>query len=104
MSDLTLKAEQVQAISAIYGGSDVFFFLPTGFDKSICFHLLPFLFEHKLGSQKIKCCYLSTDLSNGRPSLLSAITSAARERVRHDLAGHPLLGHIGIFGHTFARP
>lgn len=49
MSHLTLKDKQVEAISAVYGGSDVFVFLPTGFGKSICFQVLPFLFDHKMG-------------------------------------------------------
>ena len=65
MSDLTLKDEQKQAINAVYGGSDVFVFLPTGFGKSICFHVLPFLFNHKLGlvgGQKKKCVIVVSPL------------------------------------------
>ena len=27
----------------------MFVFLPTGFGKSVCFQVLPFLFDHKLG-------------------------------------------------------
>ena len=42
--DLKLKDEQQQAIASVYSGQDVFVFLPTGFGKSICFQVLPFLF------------------------------------------------------------
>ena len=49
MSHLKLKSQQKQAIVAVYEGKDVFVFLPTGFGKSVCFHVLPFLFDHKLG-------------------------------------------------------
>ena len=48
-ADLSLKEEQRDAISAVYGGSDVFVWLPTGFGKSICFQTLPLLFDFKLG-------------------------------------------------------
>ena len=46
---MKLKEEQQQAIEAICRGDDVFVSLPTGFGKSICFHVLPFLFDRKLG-------------------------------------------------------
>ena len=49
LSDLSLKKEQKQAIYAVYSGKDVFVCLPTGFGKSACFHILPFLFDHKRG-------------------------------------------------------
>ena len=49
MSHLELKSQQKQAIVAVYEGKDVFVFLPTGFGKSVCFQVLPFLFDHKLG-------------------------------------------------------
>ena len=55
MSDLTLKDEQKQTINAVYGGSDVFVF----------FHVLPFLFNHKLGlvgGQKKKCVIVVSPL------------------------------------------
>ncbi len=58
MPHLKLKEQQQQAILAVYGGMDVFVFLPTGFGKSICYQVLPFLFDYKLGlvgSQKGMC-------------------------------------------------
>ena len=46
---LRLKDEQERSIHAIYGGKVVFMFLPTGFGKSVCYQVLPFVFDHKLG-------------------------------------------------------
>ena len=64
MSHLTLKDQQRQAIYAVYSGKDVFVFLPTGFGKSICYQVLPFLFDHKsglAGGQK-KCVIIVSPL------------------------------------------
>ena len=38
---VALKKEQLQAIQAFVGGSDVFVALPTGYGKSLCYGLLP---------------------------------------------------------------
>ena len=42
-----LKKEQLQTIRNLYNGKDVFLWLPTGFGKSICYEVLPFLFDYK---------------------------------------------------------
>ena len=47
---MVLKPEQVQAVRHVYEGKDVFLWLPTGFGKSICYEILPFLFDLKLAS------------------------------------------------------
>ena len=47
--EMSLKKEQRLAIQAVYGGRDVFVWLPTGFGKSVCFQALPFVFDYKLG-------------------------------------------------------
>ena len=44
--EIALKEEQKKAILAVYEGKDVFVSLPTGFGKSICFQILPFVFDH----------------------------------------------------------
>ena len=40
-----LKPEQEQAVGAFVGGADVFVSLPTGYGKSLCFGLLPRVFD-----------------------------------------------------------
>ena len=47
--DIVLKKEQREAIKLLYQCKDVFQWLPTGFGKSICFQVIPFLFDYKLG-------------------------------------------------------
>ena len=42
-----LKKEQLQTIRNLYNGKDVFLWLPTGFGKSICYEVLPLLFDYK---------------------------------------------------------
>ena len=44
---LCLKDQQVEAVKHLSEGKDVFVWLPTG--KSICYQLLPFVFDVKLG-------------------------------------------------------
>ena len=43
--ELLLKPAQLQAIRSLYEGRDVFVLLPTGFGKSICYEVLPFLYD-----------------------------------------------------------
>ena len=46
---LCLKDQQVKAVKLLSEGKDVFVWLPTGYGKSICYQLLPFVFDVKLG-------------------------------------------------------
>ena len=48
-SSVTLKHEQLMCIKYIYERKDVFLWLPTGFGKSLCYEVLPFVFDDKLG-------------------------------------------------------
>ena len=47
--EITLKPQQLEAIRHIYEGRDVFLWLPTGFGKSVCYEVLPFVMDHKRG-------------------------------------------------------
>ena len=46
---LSLKDQQVEAVKLLSEGKDVFVWFPTGYGKSICYHLLPFVFDVKAG-------------------------------------------------------
>ena len=46
---ITLKTEQRDCINHLYEGKDVFLWLPTGFGKSLCYEVLPFVMDDKLG-------------------------------------------------------
>ena len=45
MDKLQLKAKQVEAIQVVYERTYVFVWLPTGYVKSICFQVLPYVFD-----------------------------------------------------------
>lgn len=47
-SEIILKPKQLESLSNIYDGKDCIVNLPTGFGKSLIFHLLPCLFRNKL--------------------------------------------------------
>ena len=51
-SNVNFKVKQVACLKAIYRGRDVVAVLPTGYGKSMIFHLLPSL---ALFLEKIKC-------------------------------------------------
>ena len=46
---LLLKDKQSMAVKLLSDGKDVFVWFPTGYGKSICYQLLPFVFDYKLG-------------------------------------------------------
>ena len=47
-SHLHFKDGRKQPIHAIYSGKDAFLILPTGFGKTFCFEVLPFILDYKL--------------------------------------------------------
>ena len=50
-SSVVLKPEQVECINNISKGKDVFLWLPTCFGKSLCYELLPFVFDYRYGKR-----------------------------------------------------
>ena len=47
---MSLKPEQKECIKCIFDGKDVLVWLPTGFGKSICYEVLPFMFDKNFGT------------------------------------------------------
>ena len=43
---MMLKPQQQESVKSVYEGKDVFLWLPTGFGKSLCYEVLPFVFDH----------------------------------------------------------
>lgn len=56
--DFHLKPKQREAVWHVYNGLDVFIWLPTGYGKSLCFQILPFLIDWKKseGGKTSPCC------------------------------------------------
>ena len=50
---LCLKDQQVEAVKRLSEGKDVFVWFPIGYGKSICYQLLPFVFDIKLGRTNV---------------------------------------------------
>lgn len=45
----TLKEKQLEAITAFAKGNDTFIALPTGYGKSLCYGILPHVFDRMRG-------------------------------------------------------
>ena len=59
---LSLKDQQVEAVKLLSEGEDVFVWFPTDYGKSICYQLLPFIFDVKLGRTNTPLVYRSVVL------------------------------------------
>ena len=51
---VVLRKKQLEVLQSVYSGhdvleSDVFAWFPTGYGKSLCYQLLPYMFDVKLG-------------------------------------------------------
>ena len=53
-----LKVEQVAVVEAFIGGQDVFAALPTGYGKSLCFAVLPYLLDEFPGTSESRSIVL----------------------------------------------
>jgi len=55
-------SQQVEAVKLLSEGEDVFVWFPTDYGKSICYQLLPFVFDVKLGRTNAPLVYRSVVL------------------------------------------
>ena len=49
---IVLWQKQLEVLQSVYGCHDVFAWFPTGYSKSLCYQLLPYMFDVKLGLTK----------------------------------------------------
>ena len=49
---VVLWQKQLEVLQSVYGGHDVFVWFPTGYGKSLCYQVLPYIFDDKLGLTK----------------------------------------------------
>ena len=77
-SSVVLKAEQATCVKHIYEGKDVFLWLPTGFGKSLCYEVLPFLFDQKLDKDNSTVIVVSPLIS----LMVDQVQSLRRRSVR----------------------
>ena len=77
-SSIVLKAEQATCIKYIYEGKDVFLWLPTGFGKSLCYEVLPFVFDDKLGKDNSVAIIVSPLIS----LMVDQVQSLRRRSIR----------------------
>ena len=47
--NLALKPQQLETVWQVCHGRDVFLWLPTGFGKTLCYELLPFVIDYRRG-------------------------------------------------------
>ena len=85
LSSIALKKEQLTAICYLYQWKDVLLWLPTGFGKSVCYEVLPFLFNFagsKSGSIVLRWTELLLGLhtycNKPSPSLIGTNSSRLR--------------------------
>ena len=49
---IVLRQKQLEVLQSVYGGHDIFAWFLTGYGKSLCYQLLPYMFDVKLGLTK----------------------------------------------------
>ena len=54
--NLAMKPEQLEAVRQVSLGKDVFLWQPTGFGKSLCYELLPFVTDFWRGKHCKQIC------------------------------------------------
>ena len=81
----TLKKEQDQAIRAFVEGSDVFISLPTGYGKSLCFAMLPFVYDR-----------LKRDIVSGSERCISSIVICVTPLQSLMMDQHERFSRVGL--------
>ena len=83
--NINLKPKQVQCLEAIYFGRDTIGVLPTGYRKSIIFHLLLGLYFDKINSQAAR--FSSASIINPVVVVVSPLNSLLSDQIRRSTEG-----------------
>ena len=89
-----LKERQAEAVKYIYEGQDVFLWLRTGYGKSICYQLLPFLFDYKLA--RIETIATERSVVLVISPLVSLMVDQVSNLQAHGIGAAILSGNAGI--------
>ena len=81
--NIILKPKQVKCLEAIYSGRDTVGILPTGYGKSIIFHLLPGLLFDKINSRSTS----SSCLIHPVVVVVSPLNSLISDQIRRSTEG-----------------
>ena len=83
--NVNLKPKQVKCLEAVYSGRDVIAVLPTGYGKSIIFHLLPALLFEKVNSAPPS---QSSYTIHPTVIVVSPLNSLIRDQIRRSTQGN----------------
>ena len=104
---LTLKSQQRKCVEYIYDGKDVFLWLPTGFGKSSCYEVLPFVFDMNLGRSDSAVIVMSLPVSlmlDQTRSLRSRGVKASIMSSTSEVEKELIASEKGILLHTSIPP
>ena len=83
--NINLKPKQAQCLEAIYLGRDTIGVLPTGYGKSIIFHLLPGMFFDKINSRAARSS--SASIINPVVVVVCPLNSLISDQIRRSNEG-----------------
>lgn len=89
--NLSLKAEQKEAVQQVCNCKDVFVWLPTGYRKSLCYELLPFLLEPRCPREG--CHSVVLVVSPLVSLMVSQVQSLRRRNVTAAILSHNVDNH-----------
>ena len=81
-------------MKCIYEGKDVFLWLPTGFGKSICYEILPFVFDVKLARMDSVVIVVSPLVSLMTDQTRSLRSRGVKAAIMSSMGGDTGLPHI----------